>query len=743
MTRIVEKPSTPISKLANIGLYYIRAVDSLWQGIDHVLASPKNKGEYFLTDAFQWMIEHGKRILTAEVGGWYDCGKLGHAAGDQRDPAAQGRGAAAWTFPASPSTIRSTSRTASPSSGARSGPTSPSSGAPGVATAGSRNTIVGRDAVLTARAARRRAARAISVVLEGYRGQRVAGRSLRGDAKADASLGTHARGSMASVDDLCRSYLDLKYHFDPAAASAAGLVVARRPAGPVRRRDGARAPVRAAVGRRRGRGAGDRRPAGGDRPHRAAGRDPRPRSSGWSTSSPTCGTRSSGCHHRLPGLYAMLARRDDGGRRPRAGGARAAPGRPRVPRRGARATLDEPPSVFVDTALAHAGRRRRAGGAARRRARRRSARAARTSSSAAAGQALEALKRFGTALRDEIEPAADPHAFAIGEEQFSRRLHHEHALMAGAPGALALRAAPPGGDRRPSSPRWPASSARGPGASWWRSSGTTRPTPDAAAAGLPGGAGPGPRLRGRAGPGGDSATMPVDVVPTPAVPGGAGALRRLRAAADLSSARRPGRFYVTAARPVAAGRGAAPSSAGATAATRIPAMVAHEAYPGHHLQLVTAAGARRPRCAGTSGRRSWWRAGRSTASSSWTRRATTGRPSSAPLPAGEPALARHPGRARRRPAHPRHDAGGGGGLHGGAPADRAARARRPRCAATARGPPTSSAMPWDGASCCSLRDAYRERAGRGRSSRSRFHDELLAYGGLPVSLARWGMDLAE
>ena len=29
---------------------------------------------------------------------------------------------------------------------------------------------------------------------------------------------------MASVDDLCRSYLDLKYHFDPSAASSAGLV---------------------------------------------------------------------------------------------------------------------------------------------------------------------------------------------------------------------------------------------------------------------------------------------------------------------------------------------------------------------------------------------------------------------------------------------------------------------------------------------------------------------------------------
>jgi glucose-1-phosphate thymidylyltransferase len=76
MTKIVEKPSTPISKLANIGLYFIRDVDSLWRGIDHVLKSPTNKGEFYLTDAFQYMIEHGRRILTAEVGGWYDCGKL-------------------------------------------------------------------------------------------------------------------------------------------------------------------------------------------------------------------------------------------------------------------------------------------------------------------------------------------------------------------------------------------------------------------------------------------------------------------------------------------------------------------------------------------------------------------------------------------------------------------------------------------------------------------------------------------
>lgn len=77
MTRIVEKPSEPISKLANIGLYWIRDTPALWDGIDHVLAQPANKGEYYLTDAFQHMIDRGRKILTAEVGGWYDCGQLG------------------------------------------------------------------------------------------------------------------------------------------------------------------------------------------------------------------------------------------------------------------------------------------------------------------------------------------------------------------------------------------------------------------------------------------------------------------------------------------------------------------------------------------------------------------------------------------------------------------------------------------------------------------------------------------
>ncbi|NIP83386.1 MAG: NTP transferase domain-containing protein [Gemmatimonadetes bacterium] len=76
MERIVEKPQEPISKLANIGLYYIRDWEMLFEGIDETLGSTLGPGgEYYLTDAFQYMIDHGARIRTAEVAGWYDCGK--------------------------------------------------------------------------------------------------------------------------------------------------------------------------------------------------------------------------------------------------------------------------------------------------------------------------------------------------------------------------------------------------------------------------------------------------------------------------------------------------------------------------------------------------------------------------------------------------------------------------------------------------------------------------------------------
>ena len=77
MTRIVEKPDTPISRLANIGLYYIRDWRTLFDGIAEVMRQPPGiGGEFYLTDAFQYMVDRGRKLQVAEVTGWYDCGKL-------------------------------------------------------------------------------------------------------------------------------------------------------------------------------------------------------------------------------------------------------------------------------------------------------------------------------------------------------------------------------------------------------------------------------------------------------------------------------------------------------------------------------------------------------------------------------------------------------------------------------------------------------------------------------------------
>jgi len=76
MTKIIEKPKEPVSKLANIGLYYIRDWKLLFEGIHHTMRQPTGPGgEFFLTDAFQYMVDHGGKLKVEEVQGWYDAGK--------------------------------------------------------------------------------------------------------------------------------------------------------------------------------------------------------------------------------------------------------------------------------------------------------------------------------------------------------------------------------------------------------------------------------------------------------------------------------------------------------------------------------------------------------------------------------------------------------------------------------------------------------------------------------------------
>lgn len=74
LTKIVEKPKEFISDLANIGLYYVKDTKLLEKGIQHVIDTAQPGKELWLTDAFQYMVEHGAKIKIETVTGWYDTG---------------------------------------------------------------------------------------------------------------------------------------------------------------------------------------------------------------------------------------------------------------------------------------------------------------------------------------------------------------------------------------------------------------------------------------------------------------------------------------------------------------------------------------------------------------------------------------------------------------------------------------------------------------------------------------------
>jgi len=538
---------------------------------------------------------------------------------------------------------------------------------------------------------------------------------------------------MASVDDLCRSYLDLKYHFDPSAASSAGLVshdgrLGRFDAETTRAHLSA---LRAVVGAIEElepddlQSEVDRTALLGEirstvfrleheRPH---ARNP----AFWLS-------------HALQGLYAILSRRN---------GAMAA----RAPRAlerlkaipafldAARDTLDEPPAVFVDTALGMLG------GGGELVVQLVSALDGevpelRPELQQAAGEALEALKRFGAALRHEIEPAADPHAFAVGEDQFSRRLHHEHALVSGAPelwrygmhlqeeteAALVELA------RRMDGRPWRdlVESLRADAPETESLLQVYRAELDRAHAFV--------EDRGLV----SIPREPVDVVPTPGF-----MLALVPFAAyeppPIFLAHQTGRFYVTSPDPSLPPEAQARQRRG-HCRHAIPAMVAHEAYPGHHLQLVTAQGLP------SQVRRHVWTP---VMVEGWALYCEQLMDESGYYTDDQARLFQLVNllwRAIRIVLDV--------GLHtrGMSPSEAVdymvehLPIERSNAEAEVR-----RYCAWPTYQLCyavgrrellRLRDAYRERAGTAFEPR-RFHDELLAYGGIPVALARWGMELEE
>lgn len=75
ITRFVEKPDEPVSNLAVIGIYYLSDSALLFECIEELIERDiQTKGEYYIADALQLMVERGSRLVAPTVGIWEDCG---------------------------------------------------------------------------------------------------------------------------------------------------------------------------------------------------------------------------------------------------------------------------------------------------------------------------------------------------------------------------------------------------------------------------------------------------------------------------------------------------------------------------------------------------------------------------------------------------------------------------------------------------------------------------------------------
>lgn len=73
---MVEKPDTPVSKLAQVGLYYLKDGAGFIRAIDETVAAGDTvKGEYYLPSVFMRMVGAGLKLRAPEIDAWLDCGK--------------------------------------------------------------------------------------------------------------------------------------------------------------------------------------------------------------------------------------------------------------------------------------------------------------------------------------------------------------------------------------------------------------------------------------------------------------------------------------------------------------------------------------------------------------------------------------------------------------------------------------------------------------------------------------------
>jgi glucose-1-phosphate thymidylyltransferase len=76
VAKLIEKPSDFTHNLAVIGVYYFRESRWLANCIDELIRNKmQTKGEYYLADAIQLMINQGGKFIASPVEVWEDCGK--------------------------------------------------------------------------------------------------------------------------------------------------------------------------------------------------------------------------------------------------------------------------------------------------------------------------------------------------------------------------------------------------------------------------------------------------------------------------------------------------------------------------------------------------------------------------------------------------------------------------------------------------------------------------------------------
>ncbi len=235
---------------------------------------------------------------------------------------------------------------------------------------------------------------------------------------------------MSATGDLYRSYLDTRWHFDPAEATAAGLRVHAGRLG-----DFSAEPMRThLVALKAIAAAAEQLEV--EEPEEEIDRtafldEVRITIARFEREKPQVHDPGFWLYHLYTAFHTTLRRRDLSGSERAAsllGRLRGAP----AFLQAARDTLREPPQIFLDTAtaLTEAGPRLLSQAAE-------AIRDVDPGLADAADDALAdaetALARFGLALRSELRAHHDDLSFAIGEDQFNRRLHHEHALQWSAP----------------------------------------------------------------------------------------------------------------------------------------------------------------------------------------------------------------------------------------------------------------------------------------------------------------------